>query len=182
MYKIDISWYYCGSNDGRLRLSRTTRQIKICGTAIASLDRSPVETLTFVDTPDILTERRRSPRLVASCDAEVLADLSILDTESIGQPSQPLVFMGQTKDLSRLGVSIILPSLLIDERFCTEGNRLELSLFLPGSAVTMVVSPVRCAALDKNDGSRGYLLGARIDDVLDHRDEFERYLLSLAAV
>lgn len=180
MYKIDVSWYYCQSKGGPLRLFRTIKNIRVCGTPPTDLHGLPVDTLICMDhsgaTP---IERRCSPRLRANCDAEISADLSILDTEIDG-PSKPLVFMGQTRDLSKFGVSIILPSLLIDERFCTDRNRLELSLFLPQGAVTMIVSPVRCLALDKTQTGMGYLLGARIDKVLDHREDFEQFLLSLA--
>lgn len=90
--------------------------------------------------------------------------------------------MGQTKDLSRGGISLVLPSLLIDERFCGDGRSLELSLHLPEGPVSMVVSPVRCSPLSKLDGGMGYLLGAQITEVLENREEFEHYLLKLAPV
>ena len=176
MYKINISWYYCQSDSGRLRLSRTTKQIKICGTP------GPNNSATNLVNSELTSvERRLSPRLTAYCDAEVLADLSILDSETVGS-TPSLVFMGQTKDLSKFGIGLILPSLLIDERFCNDSNRLELSLYLPDGRVTMVVSPVRCSALDETDGGRGYLVGARIHQVIDHRDEFEQYLQNLATI
>jgi hypothetical protein len=126
-------------------------------------------------------ERRTSPRLPANCDVEVLADLSILDSDADG-PRKPLIFLGQTRDVSKLGISIILPSLLLDERFCKEGNHLELLLFLPHGGVNMIISPVRCSALDKSNTGMGYLLGARIKEVLDNRDEFEQFLMSLAPI
>lgn len=182
IYKIDVSWYYCPSANGRLRLSRTTKQIKICGgdaSVIHSLPEDQLNRLSALDKSFI--ERRESPRLLANCEAEVLADLSILDSETTG-PVQPLVFMGQTKDLSSCGISLVIPSLLIDERFCTDGRSLGLSLYLPEGPVSMAVTPVRCLALSKMDGGMGYLLGARITEVLDHREEFEHYLLRLTPI
>jgi hypothetical protein len=75
---------------------------------------------------------------------------------------------------------MVLPSTIIDERFCSGSNRLNLSLHLPSGVVGMEVSPVRCERLTSPYMTHGYLLGTRITNV-DDRARFERYLETLSA-
>ena len=56
-------------------------------------------------------------RLKVKCEVELLADLSLLDTDA-GEPRESLIFMGQTSDLSTAGLAMVVPSMIIDERFC----------------------------------------------------------------
>ncbi|PWT88895.1 MAG: hypothetical protein C5B55_12310 [Blastocatellia bacterium] len=129
-------------------------------------------------TPYSLNERRAAPRRTATCVAEVVANLSILDTET-ESTSQPLVFCGQTIDLSACGIGLVIPSLHVDDRFCETDNRLRLSVHLPNGPVTVEVNAVRCSPLNQNDRGQGYFLGTRILNVLQHEPEFEEYLRSL---
>jgi hypothetical protein len=118
-------------------------------------------------------------RLKAKCEVELVASLSILDNDI--QNSDPsLVFLGRTQDLSATGIGMVLPSTIIDERFCSGSNRLNLSLHLPSGVVGMEVSPVRCERLTSPYMTHGYLLGTRITTV-DDRARFERYLETLSA-
>jgi hypothetical protein len=88
------------------------------------------------------------------------------------------VFLGRTHDLSAAGLGMILPSTIIDERFCTGSNRLNLSLHVPDGVIGLEVSPVRCERLTTPYAGQGYLLGTRITKV-ENRDLFEKYLDSL---
>lgn len=103
-----------------------------------------------------------------------MAGLSLLDSD-VQDNGSSLVFMGQTHDLSAAGLGMILPSTIIDERFCTGLNKLNLSLFLPGGVIGLEVTPVRCERLSGSYAGQGYLLGTKITNVAD-RDHFERYL------
>jgi hypothetical protein len=135
--------------------------------------------LTSLDKTASSIERRGSPRLKSDCEAQVIADLSILDGETHSL-SPPLVFLGQTTNVSLGGVGIVFPSLVVDERFCHQDNLIQMSMYLPDGAVVMTVCPVRCAPLNAADTGQGYFVGAKINAVLEHRSEFEQYLHSLA--
>jgi hypothetical protein len=113
-------------------------------------------------------------RLKVKCEVELLADLSLLDTDA-GEPLESLIFMGQTSDLSTAGIAMIIPSMTIDERFCDGGNRLNLSLHLPDGVIKLEVTPIRCERITGINSTPGYLLGTKITDV-KQRERFEQYI------
>ncbi|HEU4712292.1 MAG TPA: hypothetical protein VFS76_12040 [Pyrinomonadaceae bacterium] len=117
-------------------------------------------------------------RLKVRCEVELLADLSLLDADA-GEPLHSLIFMGQTSDLSAAGIAMVIPSTIIDERFCCGDHRLNLALHLPDGVVGIEVSPVRCERITGVNSSHGYLLGTKITNVT-HRERFERYIESLS--
>ena len=117
-------------------------------------------------------------RLKAKCEVELMASLSLLDND-VQSSDSPLVFLGRTHDLSAAGLAMVLPSTIIDERFCSGANRLILSLYLPNGVIGMEVSPVRCERLDSPFLGNGYLLGTKITKI-DDRPQFERYLEMLS--
>ena len=107
-----------------------------------------------------------------------MASLSLLDND-VQTSDSSLVFLGRTHDLSADGLGMVLPSTIIDERFCSGSNRLILSLFVPGGVIGMEVSPVSCERLTRPYVGQGYLLGTRITKV-DDRAQFEHYLDTLS--
>ena len=109
-----------------------------------------------------------------------MASLSLLDND-VQTSDSSLVFLGRTQDLSADGLGMVLPSTIIDERFCSGENRLNLSLHVPGGVIGLEVSPVRCERLNTPYSGQGYLLGTRITNVVD-RAQFEKYLDSLSGV
>jgi hypothetical protein len=125
-------------------------------------------------------ERRRMRRVRAKCEVEVVANLSLLDTD-VQDADSSLIFLGRTHDLSAGGLGMLLPSTTIDERFCSGANRLNLSLFVPDGVIDMEVSPVRCERLSGPYFGQGYLLGTKITNVAD-RAHFERYIDSLSGI
>lgn len=115
------------------------------------------------------------PRLPATCDAEVIAGLAILDNDA-EDTADELIFFGQTTDLSENGIGVILPSASIDERFCTDVHRLTVLLHLPKGSCRLQVVPARCMAFEEGNTIRGYLLAGRIAS----RDEqYGEYLRTL---
>jgi hypothetical protein len=134
-----------------------------------------------LDKPTLQKERRQSRRLKDNCEAQLIANLSILDSDAGPQP-EPLIFMGITKDLSAEGLGVIVPSASVSENYCSETKGLKLSLYLPDGAVALEVRPVRCVPIDENDAGRGFLMGAEIIGVNEHREEFERYLQALSSI
>lgn len=177
IYKSTISCYYFAQGSRlpfRIFSSNTWRNL-------AGLSTSPSLNNTSVNNSIAPTERRESPRISSRCDAELTASLSILDRDAAPH-SETIIFFGQTKDLAAKGLGLILPSARIDERYCNEANRLKLSLHLPEGDVAMEISTVRCVPLNERDLGRGYLLGAKIIGFSSHREQFDRYLGSLASL
>ena len=168
MYKFIVSCYYwpTGERGLRLRALILKRQFEETG-RLNSLDKLASS-----------IERRGVRRLKAKCEVELMASLSLLDND-VQSSDSPLVFLGRTHDLSAAGLAMVLPSTIIDERFCSGANRLILSLYLPSGVIGMEVSPVRCERLDSPFLGNGYLLGTKITRI-DDRAQFERYLATLS--
>ena len=163
MYKFIVSCYYWPAGE-RLRL-----RALIIKEQFASLDKLASS-----------IERRRMRRLKARCEVELVADLSLLDNDVQGADA-PLIFLGRTHDLSAAGLGVVLPSVIIDERFCTGMNRLNLSLDVPDGPIELEVCPVRCEPLNGLYSGKGYLLGTKITRI-ENQDQFDRYLESLSDV
>ena len=176
MYKFIVSCYYwpTGEHGLKLRALILKRQFEGSGNG---LNYSTIG-LTSLDKLASSIERRRMRRLKVKCEVELVADLSLLDTE-VETSDSSLVFLGRTHDLSATGLGMVLPSTIIDERFCSGANRLNLSLHAPEGVIAMEVSPVRCERLTSPFIGQGYLLGTRITNVKD-RARFDRYLEKLS--
>ena len=123
-------------------------------------------------------ERRHSRRITVRCDAELTSNLSILGGDA-NVSGESLIFFGETKDLSNHGVSLILPSISIDEKYCSESNRVKISLHLPEGSVALEVEPVHCVSLNPKDIGQGSLLGGRIVSMSGHEGNLERFLQTL---
>jgi hypothetical protein len=174
MYKFIVSCYYwpAGERGLRLRTLKLKREIDETGRRLSGL--FPVSGLTNLDQLASAIERRGMRRLKVKCEVELQADLSLLDADA-GEPLESLIFMGQTSDLSAAGLALIIPSTIIDERFCAGDHRLNISLHLPEGVVGLEVSPVRCERIPGVNSAPGYLIGTRITNVTQ-REQFERYI------
>jgi hypothetical protein len=179
MYKFIVSCYYWPTGEGglRLRASIIKKQFEETGNG---LDYARFGRLTSLDKLASSIERRRLRRLKVKCEVELVANLSLLDND-VECSDSSLVFLGRTHDLSAGGLGMVLPSTIIDERFCSGTNRLNLSLHVPEGVIGLEVSPVRCERLSSPYAGNGYLLGTRITNVAD-RAKFEQYLESLSGV
>jgi PilZ domain-containing protein len=177
MYKFIVSCYYwpAGARGLRLRTSIIKEQFSETGSGFLFAD---LGRLTSLDNLASSIERRRMRRLKVRCEVELMATLTLLDND-VQSCDSSLVFLGRTHDLSASGVGMVLPSTIIDERFCSGANRLNLSLHVPDGVIDMEVSPVRCERLSGAYASTGYLLGTKITNVED-RAKFERYLESVS--
>jgi len=177
MYKFIVSCYYWPAGERSLRLRALIIKELREETGNGSND-ARIGKLTSLDQLASSIERRRVRRLRVKCEVELVANLSLLDND-VQNSDSSLVFLGRTHDLSTAGLGMILPSTIIDERFCTGLNRLNLSLHVPGGVIGLEVSPVRCERLTSAYAGQGYLLGTRITNV-DNPDQFEKYLDTLA--
>jgi hypothetical protein len=164
--KFIVSCYYWPAVEGRLRL----RSLNI------RTNRGSLSDLTKVETSAI--ERRRAQRLNIGCEAELTANLTILDSDATPSVAS-LVFLGRTRDLSAGGLAFVLPSLQIDEKFCAETTRVRLRVYLPTGSVNLEVMPVRCEPLNPENVARGYFIAAQILSIDDQRDVYDNYLRSV---
>jgi hypothetical protein len=179
MYKLIVSCYYWPTTALGLRLRTMHINKQFEGVGNDSSD-SKIGRLTILDKLASSIERRKMRRLRAKCEVELVAGLSFLDTDVQGADSS-LVFLGRTHDLSAGGLGMLLPSTTIDERFCSGGHRLNLSLFVPDGVIGLEVNPVRCERLNGPYFGQGYLVGTRITNV-QNQAEFDRYLESLSGI
>lgn len=131
-----------------------------------------------MSTPD--RDNRAHPRYQAQHEICLHAGLSIFDAQTAIVPGQaePLIIFGSTHDLSEAGVSLVVPLIPIDERYCDEAaHRLPLKLYLPSGEVTMQVVPVRCHPLDEAEPGKGFFMGAEIAEIdKDERRRLIEYL------
>src|ERR1044072_9664560 len=126
MYKFIVSCYYWSAGERSLRLRASIIEQIARGTG-NGLYYPRQGRLTSLDKLASSIERRRVRRLKAKCEIELVADLSLLDNDV--QNSDPsLIFLGRTHDLSAAGLGMVLPSTIIDERFCSGGGPFSLSL------------------------------------------------------
>jgi PilZ domain len=128
------------------------------------------------------SNRRRSPRFKAQLRARLLFTV-VLSGETKRAGSGRLHLVGHTKDISEIGIALVLPIAEIDERYLTgESSKLQIELFLPKGALKITARPVHYKRLDENSGenvfTEGYLIGAEITKVSDH-ELFVEYLSSL---
>jgi hypothetical protein len=127
--------------------------------------------------------RRRSPRFKAQLRARLLFTV-VLSGKASSTRSGKLHLVGHTKDISEIGVALVVPIAEIDERYLTgEGSKLQIELFLPKGALKITARPVHYKLLDEDLGesvfTEGYLIGAEITKVSDH-DLFVEYLSTLS--
>lgn len=173
MYKFIVSCYYWPVFGKRLRL----RSLRVKPNQRKSVLKIPG--LPSVKPTSVISERRQVPRLKTICEVELTASLAILDRDA--HPcSETLLFYGRTSDLSVGGLSVVLPATQIDDRFCGDWARLELSLFLPTGSVRLEVNPVRWQLLHEQDTRLGYLMGAQILRIDDNRNIYNDYLRSIS--
>ncbi|MGB9177740.1 MAG: PilZ domain-containing protein [Pyrinomonadaceae bacterium] len=82
-------------------------------------------------------------------------------------PCSPSV-RGYLRDVSKTGLSMIVPSLQFGGYFLLEGNYpLGVTIETPAGVINIQAAPVRYDKLDEGPGERGYLIGARITHITD---------------
>ena len=133
---------------------------------------------------DQASNRRRSPRFKAQLRARLLFTV-VLSGESFvtARNSGKLHLVGHTKDISEVGLALVVPIADIDERYLTsEKSKMQIELYLPKGAIKIIARPVHYRPLEESAGesvfSEGYLIGAEITKV-SNRDLFIEYLGTL---
>jgi hypothetical protein len=120
--------------------------------------------------------KRRAPRYKVSLPSNV--SMINVDRLSNGMRYSDEL-MAQTNVISRVGMSLILPTLKFGDNFCDNPNhRLHVALYLPTGSVNVYVSPVNFAKLDEKDTN--WLVGTRITKITDtDRLRLNEYLKTL---
>jgi hypothetical protein len=134
--------------------------------------------------PDKQTSnRRRSPRFKAQLRARLLFSVVLSGETPAGGVSGRLHLVGHTKDISEIGLALVVPIAEIDERYLKgDSSKMQIELYLPGGTVKIIGRPIHYKLLDESSGdnvfNEGYLIGAEIVKVSD-RALFLQYLGTL---
>jgi hypothetical protein len=127
----------------------------------------------------LFAERRGFARRRVVCEARLPLGVSLpnerIDPESDEYP-QPI--MGQTRDLSLSGLSLVVPTTRLgSEDISLRGAHLRVVLCLPGGIIIVHAETVRCEALALVEGREEFLIGARIKRMFDaDRRSYEAFL------
>lgn len=129
------------------------------------------------------TNRRRSPRFKAQLRARLLFSVVLSEEASTARHAGRLHLVGHTKDISEIGLALVVPIAEIDEHYLTaENSKMQIELYLPGGPIKISARPVHYKPIDESLGEtvfiEGYLIGAEITKVSD-RDLFVEYLSTL---
>ena len=134
--------------------------------------------------PNQSSNRRRSTRFKAQLRARLLFAVALSgESSATGSSSGKLHLVGHTKDISEVGLALVVPIAEIDERYLTgETSKMQIELYLPKGAIKITARPVHYRRLDDSSGesvfNEGYLIGAEITKV-SNRDFFIEYLSTL---
>lgn len=120
-------------------------------------------------------DRRRSPRL----RIRLLFSLSVCRSANGNGSSRERVLKGHTRDISMSGLALNVSQVHLDgHHLAAEGRELQLTLELPGGAISMLVVPQRYERFDEAELGCNYLIGAQISKI---EDEDRRLYLSFIA-
>jgi hypothetical protein len=130
--------------------------------------------------------RRRSPRFKAQLKARLLFSVVLSGETTADGVSGRLHLVGHTKDISEIGLALVVPIAEIDERYLMgEQSKMQIELYLPNGAIKIIARPVHHKLLDENSSesvfTEGYLIGAEITKVSDPT-LFAEYLSKLEEI
>ncbi len=85
---------------------------------------------------------------------------------------------GETCDLSKTGVSLLLPAIRIEDSYLVgEGRELNVELDLPGGKVKMVIAGQRYEQTDIHSSVAQFFVGANIVAMSEHdREIYDEFL------
>jgi hypothetical protein len=113
-------------------------------------------------------------------DMSLPLSVSLLDQKKKAAQSVPghAEMPGYLRDISKTGLSLILPSMRFGNRFLISGHYpLRVMVELPNRVVDIQVAPVRYDKLREEQSERRYLIGARITQMTDaDREHLTEYI------
>ena len=124
----------------------------------------------------LVEERRRFKRLKAARETKLVASV----TSGVGVRREHMI--GQTRDVSEEGLSILFPVISPKQReVLIPGSRARIALALPAETVMVEVDIVRSAPLVSHDVERGHTIAVAIKRILgEDKGGFKKYVSSLS--
>lgn len=105
-------------------------------------------------------ERRRAPRFLVTPATPLFVGVAALDAKG-----KPRTFTGRVRDISELGLSIVLPP---DEEcgmLADKGRELMMVVSLPKGTITPRGAVVHCNEFREGEAGSGYIIGVRFTEV-----------------
>lgn len=96
-------------------------------------------------------------------------NISLLDSKKSarGNPCR-LNMSGYVRDISQTGLSLVVPSVRLGNRYLTDGSLpLEVQVEMPDGRINIQVVPVRYDMFEENQAELRYAIGARIIKIAD---------------
>lgn len=130
-------------------------------------------------------DRRLSPRRGARFAARLPLSVSPLrDVQDFdaSHPGTQVTLTGSTRDLSRGGLTLLLPAVRVGDRYLTDaGGYLGVKIETPSGPVCMLAAPARFEQLSASEEGYSCLLGVRIVNMsAGDRTNYLSYLKTLA--
>ena len=101
-------------------------------------------------------------------DMRLPLNVSLLDSRRIAIRAHNSSMSGYLRDISKTGLSLVVPSLRFGNSFLVSGHYpLRVMVELPNGVVNIHVAPVRYDKLHEKQSDRRYLIGARIMKMTD---------------
>ena len=108
-------------------------------------------------------DRRRAPRRGARFVARLPVSVSPLRDRQDVDLGARLSLAGSTRDLSRGGMTLLLPAMRIGPLYLTDaGGHLGVTVGTPDGGVRMLAAPARFEQIDGDEDGYVYLIGVRI--------------------
>ena len=108
-------------------------------------------------------DRRRAPRRGARFVARLPVSVSPLRDGQDFDPGAQFSLAGSTRDLSRGGLTLLLPAMRIGSLYLTDaGGYLGVTVQTSNGGVRMLAAPARFEQIDGDEDGYVYLIGARI--------------------
>lgn len=124
--------------------------------------------------------RRAATRYKVQRRAGVLFTASLQDARAEAAGTRkPLDLRGYTRDISEIGLALVVPGIHIHESYVSGRTLLEVKLELPGAPVMIEARPVRYERVDMagEKGEKGTLICVQITGMRDRdRASYTKYL------
>jgi len=127
-------------------------------------------------------DRRRAPRRGARFVARLPISVSPLRDGQDFDPRAQFSLAGSTRDLSRGGMTLLLPAMRVGSLYLTDaGGYLGVTVEAPDGGVRILAAPARFEQIDGDEDGNIYLIGVRILRMADEdRASYLAYLKTLS--
>ncbi|HEY6189447.1 MAG TPA: hypothetical protein VIW80_17480 [Pyrinomonadaceae bacterium] len=129
-------------------------------------------------------ERRAAPRFATHLEDRLVVNVSLLEAKAKPDNARlKSVLAGYTRDVSEVGLGIVVPDIRIGGLNITRPDRrLRIMLGLPGQPVEIHAVPIRYVELEEEENGEQarYLIGMLIKEMSpSHRSQYDAFLKSL---